>query len=104
MNANQEIDILTAACMLASAALQAEDSGQKERTIARLQHYESAIEAVAIPAHMTLKRLVLQTVRSAIRFLQTGKSSDEKLTRRNGEKVSRELGRLKRLAQRRGAV
>ncbi len=90
--------------MLAAAALQAEDAGQKERTIARLQQYESAIETVAIPAHMTLKRLVLQTIRSAIRFLEKGKQSDEKLTRRNGEKVSKELGRLKRLAQRRGAV
>lgn len=104
MNANQEIGILTAACMLAAAALQAEDAGQKERTIARLQQYESAIETVAIPAHMTIKRLVQQTVRSAIRFLQTDKQSDAKLTRRNGADVAAEFGRLKRAAQRRGAV
>lgn len=104
MDFNAEINLLTESCMLAAGALQAEDAGQKERTIARLREYEAVIETVETPTHMTLKRLVLQTVRSAIRFLETSKQSDAKLTRRNGADVAAEFGRLKRAAQRRGAV
>lgn len=100
MDFNAENDLLTHATLLAGASLQAEDASQKERTIIRLQEYETAIQAVSLPEHATLKRLVLQTVRSAIRFLQTGKQSDAKLTRRNGGNVAAEFGRLKRASRR----
>jgi len=41
-------------------------------------------------------------VNAAIRYCSSGKQSDAKLTRRNGNEVAKELGRLKRLAHRKG--
>lgn len=99
MNVSNEIDVLQHATMTAAAALTATES-QKQKTLALLKDYEVAVQDVKTDVHQRLKKDVILTIRAAIRYLTTGKQSDAKLTRRNGEKVAIEFGRLKRLAQR----
>lgn len=100
MNANNEVDVLTQALMLAGSVVQA-DKAQQLKHLARLKQSHELTQATTLEAHRELKRLTLLTVSSAIRFVKNGKQSDAKLTLKNGQKAAKELGRLKRMAQRR---
>lgn len=100
MNANNEVDILTQALMLAGSVAQA-DKAQQLKHLERLKQSHVLAQATTLEVHRELKRLSLLTVSSAIRFVENSKQSDAKLTLKNGQKAAKELGRLKRLAQRR---
>lgn len=98
-NTDREIDILTNATLLAGALLDA-DSNKRESMLPKLKALEIEVKATQLEVHKNLKRLVIMTVNAAIRYCSSGKQSDAKLTRRNGNEVAKELGRLKRLAHR----
>lgn len=99
MNVNNEVDILTHAVMLAGSVVQA-DKAQQLKYLAQLKQSHELAQATTLEVHRELKRLALLTVSSAIRFVEKGKQSDAKLTMKNGQKAAKELGRLKRMAQR----
>ena len=99
MNANNEVDILTHALMLAGSVVQA-DRERQLKHLARLKQSSELAQSTTLEVHRELKRLTLLTVSSAIRFVESRKQSDAKLTMKNGQKASKELGRLARLAQR----
>lgn len=98
-NTDREIDILTNATLLAGTLLDA-DSNKRESMLPKLKALEIEVKATQLEVHKNLKRLVIMTVNAAIRYCSSGKQSDAKLTRRNGNEVAKELGRLKRLAHR----
>lgn len=100
-NTDREIEILTNATLLAGALLDA-DRSKREAMLPNLKAFEKEVKVTQLEVHKNLKRLVIMTVNAAIRYCSTGKQSDAKLTRRNGNEVAKELGRLKRLAQRKG--
>lgn len=100
-NTDREIVILTNATVLAGALLDAEVS-KRESMLPKLKAIETEVKATQLEVHKKLKRLVIMTVNAAIRYCSSGKQSDAKLTRRNGNEVAKELGRLKRLAHRKG--
>lgn len=100
-NADKEVEILTNATLLAGALLKA-DASKREAMLPKLKALEMEVKATQLEVHKNLKRLVIMTVNSAIRYCSTGKQSDAKLTRRHGIEVANEFSRLKRLAQRRG--
>lgn len=98
-NTDREIEILTNATLLAGALLDA-DERNRESMLPKLKAIETKIKATQLEVHKNLKRLVIMTVNAAIRYCSSGKQSDAKLTRRNGNEVAKELGHLKRLAHR----
>ncbi|QSB09318.1 hypothetical protein JTI58_20280 [Lysinibacillus fusiformis] len=98
-NIDREIEILTKATLLAGALLDAVTS-KRESMLPKLKELEDEVKATQLEVHKNLKRLVIMTVNAAIRYCSSGKQSDAKLTRRNGNEVAKELGRLKRLAHR----
>lgn len=98
-NTDREIEILTNATLLAGALLDA-DSNKRESMLPKLKAIETVVKATQLDVHKNLKRLVIMTLNAAIRYCSSGKQSDAKLTRRNGNEVAKELGRLKRLAHR----
>lgn len=100
-NTDREIEVLTNATLLAGALLDA-DSNKRESMLPKLKAIETEVKATQLELHKNLKRLVIMTVNAAIRYCASGKQSDAKLTRRNGNEVAKELGRLKRLAHRKG--
>jgi len=100
-NADREIEILTNATLLAGALLNA-DERKREAMLPKLKAIETEVKATQLEVHKNLKRLVIMAVNAAIRYCSSGKQSDAKLTRRNGNEVAKELGRLKRLAHRKG--
>lgn len=100
-NADREIEILTNATLLAGALVDA-DTNKREAMLPKLKALETEVKATQLEVHKNLKRLVIMTVNAAIRYGNSGKQSDAKLTRRNGNEVAKELGRLKRLAHRKG--
>lgn len=100
-NADREIEILTNATLLAGAILNAEVS-KREAMLPKLKVLENEAKATQLEVHKNLKRLVIMSVNAAIRYCSTGKQSDAKLTRRHGNEVAKELGRLKRHAKRKG--
>ncbi|KAB0442611.1 hypothetical protein [Lysinibacillus fusiformis] len=100
-NIDREIEILTKATLLAGALLDAVTS-KRESMLPKLKELEDEVKATQLEVHKNLKRLVIMTVNAAIRYCSSGKQSDAKLARRNGNEVAKELGRLKRLARRKG--
>ena len=100
-NTDREIVILTNATLLAGAILSA-DISKRESMLPKLKAIETEVKATQLDVHKNLKRLVIMTLNAAIRYFSSGKQSDAKLTRRNGNEVAKELGRLKRLAHRKG--
>lgn len=100
-NTDREIEILTNATLLAGALLDA-DTNKREAMLPKLKAIETEVKATHLDVHKNLKRLVIMTVNAAIRYCSSGKQSDTKLARRNGNEVAKELGRLKRLARRKG--
>ena len=101
-NANKEVDILTDATLLAGTVYRLENDEVRKKYLSLLRDAEAQAMETTLDAHKTLKRLVLLTVRSAIRLAEHGKQSDAKLTYKNGKAVGQELARLARLAKRRG--
>ena len=99
MNANNEVDILTHALMLAGSVVQADRERQLNH-LARLQRSSELAQSTTLEVHRELKRLTLLTVSSAIRFVESRKQSDAKLTMKNGKKAASELCRLARQARR----
>lgn len=99
MNVEIERNILQHATMLAGASLKVDDS-RKQQTLERLKEYETALQSVTSDIYSKIKKEALLTVRAAIRYLTDGKQSDAKKTRRHGEKVAKEFGRLARIAKR----
>ncbi|GED65135.1 hypothetical protein [Lysinibacillus fusiformis] len=97
--ADKEIEVLTNATVLAGTLLTADES-KREAMLPKLKALETEVKATQLEVHKNLKRLVIMTVNSAIRYCSSGKPSDAKLTRRHGNEVAKELGRLKRLAHR----
>lgn len=100
-NADKEAEILTNATLLAGALLKA-DASKREAMLPKLKALETEVKSTQLEVHKNLKRLVIMTLNAAIRYGTNGKQSDAKLTRRHGNEVAKEFGRLKRLAQRRG--
>lgn len=100
-NADREIEILTNATLLAGALLNA-DERKRESMLPKLKVLENEVKMAQLDVHKNLKRLVIMTVNAAIRYSSSGKQSDAKLARRNGNEVAKELGRLKRLARCKG--
>ncbi|MGY3187151.1 hypothetical protein [Lysinibacillus sp. TE18511] len=99
-NADSEVEILTNATVLAGSLLTA-DASKREAMLPKLKALETEVKATQLDVHRNLRRLVIMTVSAAIRYGTSGKQSDAKRTRKHGNEVAKELGRLKRLAQRR---
>ena len=100
-NADREVAILTNATLVAGSLLKA-DASKRETMLPKLKALETEVKATQLEVHKNLKRLVIMTLNAAIRYGANGKQSDAKLTRKHGNEVAKEFGRLKRLAQRRG--
>ncbi|MEG0471090.1 MAG: hypothetical protein RR588_02035 [Solibacillus sp.] len=100
MPTEYQVKVITSATVAAGSVLKANDT-QKLKLVHILKLHEHEIAEFEKGAHTKLGRSALLTIRSALRYIQTGKKSDSKLVVKNGHIVAAEFGRLKRAAYRR---